>query len=48
MKNPAQVKSKIEKARKNNMKTILFLFEREGNPRFVALKLEPEKKPNKG
>ncbi len=40
VKNPAQVKSKIETARKNNMKTILFLFERDGNPRFVAFKLE--------
>ena len=44
---PAQVKEKIDEARKNEMKTILFLFEREGNPRFVALRLD-EKKEDKG
>jgi serine protease Do len=37
---PAQVSAKIDQARKNKMKTILFLFEREGNPRFVALHLD--------
>ncbi len=44
---PAQVKAKIDQARKNKMKTILFLFEREGNPRFVALRLD-DKKEDKG
>ncbi len=43
---PVQVKTKIDQARKNKMKSILFLFEREGNPRFVALRLD-EKKDDK-
>jgi len=37
---PAQVKAKIDEARKANLKTILVLIETEGNQRFVALKLE--------
>ena len=37
---PAQVKAKIDEARKANLKTILVLIETEGNQRFVALRLE--------
>ena len=37
---PAQVKAKIDEARKANLKTILVLLETEGNQRFVALRLE--------
>ena len=40
---PAQVRAKVDLARKNNMKTILFLFERNGNPRFVGLPLDDKK-----
>ena len=39
---PAEVLAKVEAARKAKMKTILFLFEREGNPRFVALRLQKD------
>jgi len=39
---PAEVLAKVEAARKAKMKTILFLFEREGNPRFVAIRLEKD------
>ncbi len=45
---PAQVKAKIDQARKNKMKSILFLFEREGNSRFVALRMEDKKKKMEG
>ena len=44
---PAQVKAKIDQARKNKMKSILFLFEREGNSRFVALRLDEKKDESK-
>jgi serine protease Do len=37
---PAQVKAKIEEARKGGLKTILVLIESEGNQRFVPLRLE--------
>jgi serine protease Do len=37
---PAQVKAKIDEARKANLKTILVLLETEGNQRFVALRIE--------
>lgn len=37
---PAQVKAKVDEARKANLKTILVLLETEGNQRFVALRLE--------
>ena len=40
---PDEVQAKVDTAAKNKMKTILFLFEREGNPRFVALRLDKEK-----
>ncbi len=46
VKTPAQIKDKIDQARKNKMKSILFLFERDGNSRFVALRLD-DKKDNK-
>ena len=39
---PSDVRNKVEAARKNKMKTILFLTERDGNPRFVALRLQKE------
>ncbi|NQU70560.1 MAG: PDZ domain-containing protein, partial [Rhodospirillales bacterium] len=37
---PSQVKSHVEKARKNKMKSIIILLERGGSTRFVGLKLE--------
>ena len=37
---PAQVRDKIEEARKANLNAILLLLESEGNQRFVALRLE--------
>jgi serine protease Do len=36
---PAEVLAKVDEARKAKAKTILFLFERDGNPRFVAIRL---------
>ena len=36
---PAEVKLQVEKARKSPMSTVLVLVEREGNQRFVALKI---------
>ena len=40
---PSQVKSKVAKARKSKLKSVLFLFERDGNSRFVALRVNVEK-----
>jgi serine protease Do len=40
---PAQIVEKVEKARKDKLKSVLFLFEREGNSRFVALRVESDK-----
>jgi len=37
---PAQVSSKVDKAVNSKMKSLLFLFERDGNARFVALSLK--------
>jgi serine protease Do len=37
--NPGQVVTKVEAARKDKLKALLFLMEREGNPRFVAIPL---------
>jgi serine protease Do len=37
---PAQVRDKIDEARKANLNAILLLLESEGNQRFVALRLE--------
>jgi len=37
---PSQVKSHVDKARENKMKSIIILVERGGNTRFVGLKLE--------
>ena len=39
VKTPAQVKKSVEKARKAKRKRLLFLFERDGNSRFVALSI---------
>jgi len=39
---PTEVQTKVEVARKNKMKTILFLFDRDGNPRFVAIRLQKD------
>jgi serine protease Do len=36
---PGQVVAKVDAARKDKMKALLFLMEREGNPRFVAIPL---------
>ena len=38
--NPSQVKSHVDKARENKMKSIIILLERGGSTRFVGLKLE--------
>jgi serine protease Do len=40
---PAQVKRKVESAREANLKSLLFLIERGGDPRFVALRLSKAK-----
>lgn len=40
---PVQVKKKVSKARKSKLKSVLFLFERDGNSRFVALRVNVEK-----
>ena len=40
---PKQVISNVEKARKAKRKRLLFLFERDGNSRFVALSLDVKK-----
>ena len=40
---PAQVAGKVQEAQKAKAKTILLLLEREGNQRFVALKIDPKK-----
>ena len=37
---PSQVKSHVDKARENKMKSIIVLVERGGSTRFVGLKLE--------
>ena len=37
--NPAEVMSQVEQARKSPMSTVLVLVEREGNQRFVAIKI---------
>ena len=37
VKSPSQVIKNVEKARKAKRKRLLFLFERDGNSRFVAL-----------
>lgn len=36
---PGQVSDKVDKALKEKLKSLLFLFEREGNARFVALRI---------
>ena len=41
--NPSQVKAKVAKAQKSKLKSVLFLFERDGNSRFVALRVNVEK-----
>jgi serine protease Do len=41
--NPGQVVAKVDAARKDKLKALLFLMEREGNPRFVAIPLEKAK-----
>ena len=38
-----QIEEKVESARKENQKSMLFLFERDGNSRFVALRLNAGK-----
>ncbi len=43
VKTPAQVIKNVEKARKAKRKRLLFLFERDGNSRFVALGIDVEK-----
>lgn len=40
---PSQVESKVANARKSKLKSVLFLFERDGNSRFVALRVSVEK-----
>ena len=40
---PAQVIKNVEKARKAKRKRLLFLFERDGNSRFVALGIDVDK-----
>ncbi len=43
VKSPAQVLKSVEQARKSKRKRLLFLFERDGNSRFVALGIDAEK-----
>ena len=43
VKTPAQVIKTVEKARKSKRKRLLFLFERDGNSRFVALGIDVKK-----
>ena len=43
VKTPAQVIKFVEKARKSKRKRLLFLFERDGNSRFVALDIDVKK-----
>jgi len=40
VKSPAQVSARVKAAQKSKRKTMLFLFERDGNSRFVALALD--------
>jgi serine protease Do len=40
---PAQVRERVDKAREDKLKSVLFLFERDGNSRFVALRVTVDK-----
>jgi len=40
VKNPGEVSSKIEEAKKSGRKSILLLVERQGDLRFIALRLD--------
>ena len=40
VKNPAQIAAKVEEARKQGRKSVLFLVDHQGDLRFVALKLD--------
>jgi serine protease Do len=43
VRSPGQVRKSVEKARKAKRKRLLFLFERDGNSRFVALSIDVKK-----